>query len=143
MPGPHYQWCNCNGAVLKVKGYKFSVSPSQQPHPLRCLRLCISSRCVMILCHRCTLVIEIGPLQVINVSAILEKLQSCITWTKKASKGWRVYSELCAQFNEAVVAFITPVKTKFTSVGGYCDCYPVPGNISVAVLSTGLGFIWL
>mmetsp|Transcript_12990 Transcript_12990/g.36526 ORF Transcript_12990/g.36526 Transcript_12990/m.36526 type:complete len:274 (-) Transcript_12990:544-1365(-) len=45
----------------------------------------------------------------------MEKLQSCITWTKKSSKGWRVFTEVCHKYSERVKAFTTPVKTRFTS----------------------------
>ena len=47
---------------------------------------------------------------------MLSNLQSCITWTKKSSKGWTTWKNACAHFQRKVLAFITPVKTRFTSV---------------------------
>jgi hypothetical protein len=45
------------------------------------------------------------------------RLQTCITWTKKRSKGWVTFKNACAHFSRKVMTFITPVKTRlFTSV---------------------------
>ena len=47
--------------------------------------------------------------------AIQTKLQSCITWTKKSSRGWNTLKKAYAHFNLRASKFLTPVKTRFTS----------------------------
>eukprot|EP00873_Tetraselmis_striata_P003591 jgi/Tetstr1/423855/TSEL_014479.t1 len=48
-------------------------------------------------------------------SKILNKLKSCITWTKKSSKSWHALVLACREMRVKDVKFITPVKTRFTS----------------------------
>eukprot|EP00873_Tetraselmis_striata_P028072 jgi/Tetstr1/448336/TSEL_035620.t1 len=50
-----------------------------------------------------------------TLSKILNKLKSCITWTKKSSKGWHTLVLACREMRVKAVKFITPVKTRFTS----------------------------
>ena len=52
----------------------------------------------------------------IDVKGILEKLQSCITYVKKSSKGWMLFQQACKFVGEQIKKFTTPVKTRFTSV---------------------------
>eukprot|EP00873_Tetraselmis_striata_P040536 jgi/Tetstr1/460800/TSEL_000556.t1 len=51
----------------------------------------------------------------IKVKKITTRLQSCATWTKKSSKGWTLYADVCARFGKAARTFITPMKTRFTN----------------------------
>eukprot|EP00873_Tetraselmis_striata_P029194 jgi/Tetstr1/449458/TSEL_036553.t1 len=50
-----------------------------------------------------------------TLSKILNKLKSCITWTKKSSKGWHTLVLACREMRVKAVKFITSVKTRFTS----------------------------
>eukprot|EP00873_Tetraselmis_striata_P022089 jgi/Tetstr1/442353/TSEL_003185.t1 len=50
-----------------------------------------------------------------TLSKILNKLKSCITWTKKSSKSWHALVLACREMRVKAVKFITPVKTRFTS----------------------------
>jgi hypothetical protein len=56
----------------------------------------------------------------------VEKLQSCITWTKKS---WEAFKATCFKFVVAVVAFITRVKTRFTSVSPFL--FGIVNSVSV------------
>ena len=54
-------------------------------------------------------------MQKLKFDAIQTKLQSCITWTKKSSRGWNTLKKAFAHFNVRATKFLTPVKTRFTS----------------------------
>lgn len=62
----------------------------------------------------------VANFQVLNVKDVLSKLQSCITWTKKSSNGWMTFVSACNELYQKAVAFVTPVKTRFTSVSTCC-----------------------
>eukprot|EP00873_Tetraselmis_striata_P025693 jgi/Tetstr1/445957/TSEL_033584.t1 len=51
----------------------------------------------------------------IEVKKITTRLQTCATWTKKSSRGWTLYADVCARFGKAALTLINPVKTRFTS----------------------------
>ena len=54
-------------------------------------------------------------LQTFKFEAIQTKLQSCITWTKKSSRGWNTLKKAFAHLNMKATKILTPVKTRFTS----------------------------
>jgi len=60
-------------------------------------------------------VLDVYVRQSFTLSKIQNKLKSCITWTKKSSKGWHALVLACREMRVKAVKFITPVKTRFTS----------------------------
>ena len=51
-----------------------------------------------------------------SVGDVLKKLTSCITWTKKSSKGFRALQAAYKDCKKPFRVFATPVKTRFCSV---------------------------
>eukprot|EP00951_Prasinocladus_malaysianus_P021495 scaffold177760_cov21-Prasinocladus_malaysianus.AAC.1 len=52
----------------------------------------------------------------VKLKAVLSKMQSCITWSKKSSVGWRCMEQSAKALQKPkVVKFVTPVKTRFVT----------------------------
>eukprot|EP00873_Tetraselmis_striata_P025332 jgi/Tetstr1/445596/TSEL_003402.t1 len=72
-----------------------------------------------------------------TLSNIMNKLTSCITWTKKSSKGWHALVLACREMRVKAVKFITPVKTRFTSVTAMEDVLFHPCKLVKLAQSNG------
>jgi hypothetical protein len=51
-----------------------------------------------------------------NWKSIVKKMKKCVTWTRKSSKGFRVWSKSCDQVNLPPRKLYSPIPTRFGSV---------------------------
>ena len=92
-----------------IEGVKCQPLGGRKPYRQRCIPHRING-----CCNKSVLDAKAYPNM--DIKGTLKKLQSCITYIKKSSKGWGLWRMACVYVGIFFATFWTPVKTRFTSV---------------------------